>query len=178
MSDLQVLVAEAPGGLQCKLLLIPFGQQAAGSFDSEEQLSLARYFFDGQGNPSDVQRSLLNSVSRSPGVVSCTQRGEATAMMDSAHRRYVTYGYELERCIGEVYDGECLGTSSKRITYATVTMSSVSQFRTNTERERMAEQGRVREVNVLWLLTASAPDNAGVDVQQNLAAIVASLQVP
>jgi hypothetical protein len=174
----QVLTAEAPGGLQCKLLLVPFGQQASGSLNSEEQLFLAKYFFDSQGSPADVARTMLTSAGRSPSVLSTSQTGEASLARDGAGKRYVTYSYESERCAGEVYDGECLGTSARRISYAAVTMSSISQFRTNTERERMAQEGRVREVNVLWLLTASAPEGMSGDVRKSLQAIATSLYVP
>jgi len=174
----QVLAAEAPGGLQCKLLLVPFGQQASGSLDSDEQLSLARYFFDAQGSPTEVARTMLTSAGRSPGVLSTAQSGEASLARDGSGRRYVTYSYESERCTGEVYQGECMGTSTRRVSYAALTMSSLSQFRTNTERERMAEQGRVREVNVLWLLTASAPEGMSGDVRKSLKAIATSLYVP
>ena len=86
-----------------------------------------------------------------PGVV----HSKVSTSVDG--RRYVRYGYAAEKCDGEVYEKECLGTANARRTLATVTMSSVSQYRTNTERERMKELGQVREVQVLWLLTFSAP---------------------
>jgi len=174
----QVLAAEAPGGLQCKLLLVPFGQQASGSLGSDEQLALAKFFYDGDGSPAEIARTMLASAGRSPGVLGTSQLGEAQVATDGAGKRYVTYSYESNRCAGEVYDGECLGAAARRTTFAAVTMSSVSQFRTKTERERMAELGQVREVNVLWLLTASAPAGVGAEFQKSLQAIAASLSVP
>ena len=100
------------------------------------------------------------SAKRSPGVASLTRMGGATGASEGG-RGYVRYGYALERCTGGelLDDGECLGGSlAKRKTLAAVTISSISQFRTNTERERMRELGQVRNVDVLWLLTLSAPD--------------------
>lgn len=50
--------------------------------------------------------------------------------------------------------GECYGATSKRRTLAAVTVSSISQYRTNTERERMAELGQVPTRLILNLLCA------------------------
>ena len=59
-------------------------------------------------------------------------------------RRYVRYSYAATRCVvGEYDDGECYGSLATRRSLATVTMSSLSQYRTNTERERMKELGQV-----------------------------------
>jgi hypothetical protein len=58
-------------------------------------------------------------------------------------------------------------------------MSSISQYRTNTERQRMAELGQVREVNVLWLLTLSAPAASwNENTESRFQAIASSFALP
>ena len=154
---------EASGAV-IKLLLLPLGQQAGGSLDADEQLKLANVLL-GDGGVSEADAAavatiMTASAKRSPGVASLTRMGGATGASEGG-RGYVRYGYALERCTGGelLDDGECLGGSlAKRKTLAAVTISSISQFRTNTERERMRELGQVRNVDVLWLLTLSAPD--------------------
>ena len=89
------------------------------------------------------------------------------------------YQYVVEKCAGTLDDGECFGSKTRRRNVATATMSSISQFRTNTERQRMAELGRTREVNVLWLLTLSAPADKWDDkTESRLRAIASSFALP
>ena len=61
---------------------------------------------------------------------------------------------------------------------AQVTMSSVSQFRTNTERERMQALGQERNVQVLWLLTLTAPADAWPKLEPQFEGIANSFVVP
>ena len=75
-------------------------------------------------------------------------------------------------------DGECLGTLSKKRSIAMVSMSSVSQYRTNTEKARMAELGQERNVQVLWLLTLTAPEASWAKVEPTFEGIAASFKVP
>lgn len=147
-------------GAQIKLLLLPFGQQAAASLDADEQLQLANFFFssDGQGGAESVAAVMTASAARSPSVLSLQRVGKPEATVAGNGRRYVRYEYSARRCSGEIDGGECFGDIGTRRTMATVTMSSISQYRTNTERQRMAELGQVRNVQVLWLLTISAPE--------------------
>ena len=94
-------------------------------------------------------------------------------------RRYVRYAYSAQKCTGELDGTECVdGSLIKRRTLATVTMSSISQYRTNTERERMRELGQARNVEVLWLLTFSAPDAAFDALQPAFEKASASFYVP
>ena len=162
-----MLVAEDPSGATAKLLLLPFGQQAGASLDADEQLRLAKFFFDAEVSLSadlePVVAALASSASRSPSVLSLTRFNQASARASSSGRRYVRYEYATKRCAGELDGGECFGTTTARKTLATVTMSSISQYRTNTERERMKELGQSRNVQVLWLLTLSAPDGAAYE---------------
>ena len=160
-----MLAADDPSsGAQVKLLLLPFGQQAGASLTPDDQLELAKYFFaapgSSEGTAEAIAKTMAQSASRSPGITSLKPAGTIDGYTAADGRRYVRYGYVADRCTGDVYDGECLGDVTRRRTLATVTMSSISQFRTNTERERMKELGQVRNVDVLWLLTLSAPDGA------------------
>jgi len=172
-------------GAQAKLLLLPFGQQAGGSLSSDEQLELATFFF-GAGGSDELKRSGENvgsimcaSAARSPSVVRLSQAGSSSVRVATdTGRRYVRYGYVSDRCNGEIDDGECLGSVSKRRTLATVTMSSVSQYRTNTERQRMRELGQERNVQVLWLLTLSAPEGAYAGLQLAFEKAASSFTVP
>ena len=47
-----------------------------------------------------------------------------------------------------------------------------------TERQRMLEEGRTRNVNVLWLLTLTAPESAWSRVEGTLEGVAASFRVP
>lgn len=57
-------------------------------------------------------------------------------------------------------------------------VSSVSQYRTNTERQRMRELGQERNVQVLWLLTLSAPEGAYAGLQLAFEKAASSFTVP
>jgi hypothetical protein len=162
-TETMLLADDASTGAQAKLLLLPFGQQAGASLSAEEQLALATFFFD-QGALDEkaadgIAAIMATSAARSPSVVSLSQTG-ASKVYSNAGRRFLRYQYAADKCIGEVDGGECLGSLTKRRAISTVTMSSISQYRTNTERQRMQELGQVRNVQVLWLLTLSAPDGA------------------
>lgn len=178
-----VLAAEDPvRGQQVKLLLIPFGVQAAGSFSPDEQLGLASYFLDaGKGAPTQadaeqVAKTMLTSAGRSPTVLQLRAAGSVGAATDANGRRYVRYAYESERCAEPLDGGECLsGAVSKRKSLAAVTVASISQYRTNTERQRMQEMGQERNVDVLWLLTASTRADADDAVLQQ---IMRSFMIP
>lgn len=150
-------------GATVKLLLLPLGQQAGGSLSADDQLALATYVYSGEGSADVVGKTMTASAARSPGVLKLTQQGAASGYTADDGRRYVRYQYTSQRCAGEYDEGECFGTLSTRRTLATLTMSSVSQYRTNTERERMKEMGQARNVDVLWLLTLSAPVGAAWD---------------
>lgn len=162
-TETMLLAEAAESDAQIKLLLLPFGQQAGSSLDGDEQLKLAEFFFD-QGSidaaaADAVSKALVASAARSPSVTALNSVGKTDAYAADG-RRYVQYSYVAEKCAGEIDGGKCLGTTSKRRTMAIATLSSISQFRTNTERERMQAEGRVRNVQVLWLLTLSAPEGA------------------
>lgn len=92
-----VLLADDPAtGAQAKLLLLPFGQQAGGSLDSDEQLQLATFFFPlpkDLGEPlqpgaDTVSTLLATSASRSPGIVALKRLGAASAVA-TEDKRYV-----------------------------------------------------------------------------------------
>ena len=57
-------------------------------------------------------------------------------------------------------------------------MSSLSQFRTNTERARMQEMGQTRNVQVLWLLTLTAPEAAWPKLEPTFEKVANSFYVP
>ena len=174
------LLADDPTtGAQAKLILLPFGQQAGGSLDADEQLLLATYFFSPKADASAerVAATMTASAKRSPAITSLASIG-SPASREAGGRRYVKYSYAAERCTGELDGGECFGSLTKRRTVATVTMSSISQYRTNTERERMKELGQSRNVDVLWLLTFSAPDAAFDKLQPVFERAAASFDVP
>ena len=181
-----VLLADDPTtGAQAKLLLLPFGQQAGASLNADDQLSLATFFFAAPSaeplsvGAETVASTMANSASRSPGITSLTRFSTPKAYAEASGRRYVRYGYSAQKCTGELDGAECVdGSLIKRRTLATVTMSSISQYRTNTERERMRELGQARNVEVLWLLTFSAPDAAFDALQPAFEKASASFYVP
>ena len=166
-------------GATIKLLLLPFGQQAGASLDADEQFKIASFVYNGEGSPSDVGKTMITSAARSPGILKLTPQGAVSDFQAADGRRYVRYGYVAERCSGEIDSGECYGSTSKRRTLAALTMSPISQYRTNTERERMQAAGQARNVDVLWLLTCSAPDGAAwAKLEPTFEKIVASLTIP
>jgi hypothetical protein len=166
-------------GAAVKLLLLPFGQQAGASLDADEQFAIASFIYNGEGDAATVGKTMTTSAARSPGIVSLTPQGSASGYTAADGRRYVRYGYIAERCAGELDGGDCYGTTSKRRTLAALTMSPISQYRTNTERERMQAAGQVRNVDVLWLLTCSAPDGAAWNkLEAKFEKIVASMNIP
>ena len=158
-----MLSADDGRGTTAKLLLLPLGQQTAGSLTADEQLLLARYFIGGGDgaapSSADVAAALAASARRSPTVLSLALKGAASESSRRG-RRYVAYEYAAAKCAGEIDGGDCLGTTSARRNLAVATVAPISQYRTNTERARMAELGQERNVDVLWLLTLSADEAA------------------
>ena len=73
------LAAEEPGGVQARLLLVPFGQQAAGSLPGEDQLLLASHFLGGGdgGDAQQVASVMAASAARSPTVLGVERVGTA-----------------------------------------------------------------------------------------------------
>ena len=128
-----MLAAEEASGVQARLVLVPFGQQAAGSFSADEQLELANFFFDGRGDPSDVSGIMAASAARSPSVLSLKQT-EKPRTYTTGGKRYLSYQYAVEKCGGQIDDAECFGDVIRRRSLATATIGSLSQYRTNTER--------------------------------------------
>eukprot|EP00325_Prymnesiales_sp_UTEX-LB-985_P001355 CAMPEP_0174698540 /NCGR_PEP_ID=MMETSP1094-20130205/4111_1 /TAXON_ID=156173 /ORGANISM="Chrysochromulina brevifilum, Strain UTEX LB 985" /LENGTH=276 /DNA_ID=CAMNT_0015895733 /DNA_START=66 /DNA_END=896 /DNA_ORIENTATION=- len=181
-TETMLAAEDAASGAQAKLLLLPFGQQAGGSLPADDQLALARFFFErGERDKKETESAasiMCASAARSPTIVSLSSVGHPSVVAAANGRRYLQYGYESERCLGEIDDGECLGQVSKRRTLATVTMSSISQYRTNTERERMRELGQERNVQVLWLLTLSAPAGTYSGLQTSFQKVADSFAVP
>ena len=172
---------DASTGASVKLLLLPFGQQAGGSLNADEQLALAKHFFDKESSPEGpeiVSATMSTSAARSPTISALSRVGKASGYQAADGTRYVKYGYESTRCSEPLDDGECFGSLSKRRTLATVAMSSLSQYRTNTERERMRELGQERNVNVLWLLTLTAPAASWERAAPALERIAQSFAVP
>ena len=168
-------------GASIKLLLLPFGQQAGGSLNSDEQLIVAKHFFDATPDadgPKNVATTMATSASRSPNIQSLSRFGGEKGYSAADGARYVQYRYESSRCSEPLDDGECFGSSSKRKTLATVAMSSLSQYRTNTERERMQALGQERNVQVLWLLTLTAPADAWPKLEPQFEGIANSFVVP
>lgn len=120
---------------------------------------------------------MLRMFRASPSSLSC--RLHTQCDIHQWFRRCPQYQYVVEKCDAPVDDGECFASSTRRRNLATATMSSISQYRTNTERQRMVELGQVREVNVLWLLTLSAPEAMWNDsVEGRLRAIASSFVLP
>ena len=159
-----MLAAEDPRtGAQVKLLLLPFGAQAAASLSGDQQLALADFFLSSAPPTAEgataVSSSMTASAALSPSVFNMRSFGTPSYASVGGHT-HVFYRYSYDKCTGDAYEGECLGSLAPRRTLAAVTMSSLSQYRTNTERERMRELGQVRNVDVLWLLTLSAPGAA------------------
>ena len=76
-----VLSAEdAATGVQARLLLVPLGQQAAGSLSADDQLLLASHFLSpdaGGGDAQDVANVMAASAARSRSVLSVARVGEA-----------------------------------------------------------------------------------------------------
>lgn len=168
-------------GATVKLLLLPLGQQAGGSLNADEQFAVATHFFDAQSKtdgPDTVAKTMTTSASRSPGIASLARVGKASGYEAADGARYVKYEYTSSRCAGELYEGECLGSLSNKRTLAMVSMSSLSQYRTNTERAKMKELGQERNVQVLWLLTMTAPEKAWSGSEATFERIAASFKVP
>ena len=80
-------------GVQARLLLIPLGQQAAGSLSADDQLLLASHFLGGSdgGDAQDVARVMSTSTARSPSVVSVERIGAARERTDTNGRCYVSF---------------------------------------------------------------------------------------
>ena len=55
----------------------------------------------------------------------------------------MSFTYDVQKCSGERDEGVCLGEVSSRRTLSSLTVSPISQFRTNTERARMQELGQI-----------------------------------
>ena len=174
-----MFLADDTSGATIKLLLLPLGQQAGGSLSGDEQLGLAKYFFDASpGSPEEVAKAMTASASRSPTVTKLARAGSVAASEAADGARYVRYGYDSTRCSEPLDDGECFGELLKKRSTAVVAMSSLSQYRTNTERQRMQELGQERNVNVLWLLTLTAPADAWSKFEAPFEAVAASFRVP
>jgi len=175
-----VLQAEDPAtGAVVKLLLLPFGQQAGASLNADEQFEIASWVYNGEGSAPAVGKTLVASAARSPGIVTLTPQGTVSSYTAGGDRRYLRYGYTAQKCAGELDGDQCYGTLSTRRTLATVTMSAISQYRTNEERKRMNELGQVRNVDVMWLLTCSAPDGAAwKSVEPTFEKLSNSLSIP
>lgn len=177
-----MLSASEESGAQVRLLLVPLGQQVAGSLTGDEQFLLASHFFGGGPDGGDAQavaKVMADSAARSPSVLGVERVGAARERTDAAGRTYVEFGTEVKRCSEPLDSGECFGEALSRRTLTALTVSPISQFRTNTERARMQELGQTREVNVLWLLTLSAP-KASFDgaLQKRFDTIAATFVVP
>lgn len=100
-------------GASAKLLLLPFGQQAGGSLDADEQLRLAKHFFDQQMDakgPQMVASTMSASAARSPTVKSLSRVGDAMGYEAPDGVRYVQYGYTADKCSEPLDDGECFGS--------------------------------------------------------------------
>ena len=96
-----MLAAEdTAAGVQARLLLIPLGQQAAGSLNADDQLLLASHFlspsFGGGGDASDVANVMATSAGRSPSVVSVERIGAARERTGSNGRAYVSFCYDVQ----------------------------------------------------------------------------------
>jgi len=67
--------------VQARLLLVPLGQQAAGSLSADDQLLLASHFLSpdagGGGDAQDVANVMAASAARSRSVLSVARVGEA-----------------------------------------------------------------------------------------------------
>lgn len=136
---------------------------------------------------AQAAKALLASAARSPGVLDVRAVGAPAADRRVAGgRTYVRYEYEVTRCAdggGSGDDDASSGctTRATRTTAVSATVTSVSQWRTNTERERMAAMGVDREVKVLWIAAASLPSSAvAADARaiDELRRIAASFRVP
>ena len=72
---------DAATGVQARLLLVPLGQQAAGSLSADDQLLLASHFLSpdagGGGDAQDVANVMAASAARSRSVISVARVGEA-----------------------------------------------------------------------------------------------------
>ena len=72
---------DAATGVQARLLLVPLGQQAAGSLSAEDPLLLASHFLSpdagGGGDAQDVANVMAASAARSRSVISVARVGEA-----------------------------------------------------------------------------------------------------
>jgi hypothetical protein len=87
-----MLAAEEPAsGFNAKLVLVPFGQQAAGSLNADEQLAIASYFLGGEkAPPSEIAALLSASGARSPNVLGLQLvDGSTKAYSDSKLHDYV-----------------------------------------------------------------------------------------
>ena len=72
---------DAATGVQARLLLVPLGQQAAGSLSADDQLLLASHFLSpdagGGGDAQDVANVMAASAARSRSVISVARVGDA-----------------------------------------------------------------------------------------------------
>lgn len=69
-----MLAAEDSSGIRVRLLLVPFGKQAIGSFSADEQLAIATFFLGESSNQDrasvpDIGAIMAASAARSPSVL-------------------------------------------------------------------------------------------------------------
>ena len=82
-------------------MLVPFGQQASGSFSAEEQLAIAGYFLGGNqehesGAASMIAEALAASGRRSPNVLSLNLiDGTILAYRDAGLRDFVQVSLQV-----------------------------------------------------------------------------------
>ena len=85
----------------CESRNAPFGQQAAGSLNADDQLLLASHFlspdFGGGGDAQDVANVMAASAGRSKSVVSVERVGAARERTGSNGRAYVSFTYDVQR---------------------------------------------------------------------------------
>lgn len=184
---LTVLAANnADLGLELSLRKVPLGATAASAFPPNDMLALATYFAanNAQDNnaPSsstspgtnmgakDMEaimrrsleaqaqslrtplRAVYDAVGSGPEAYSRFSKGRVLP------QRYLQYAYESDSCRQLDIDGGCEGRPERRRHLAVITVGLETQARTLAERQAMEDgEMEARQIDVLWLLTMSAP---------------------
>eukprot|EP00614_Pseudopedinella_elastica_P010991 CAMPEP_0172593462 /NCGR_PEP_ID=MMETSP1068-20121228/12660_1 /TAXON_ID=35684 /ORGANISM="Pseudopedinella elastica, Strain CCMP716" /LENGTH=293 /DNA_ID=CAMNT_0013390995 /DNA_START=129 /DNA_END=1010 /DNA_ORIENTATION=- len=161
-------------GLELTLRKVPLGASAASTFDPNDQFALASVFATqkepAEGDKEKVVSVMMRSLESQANSQRTTLRSVKAAndetpatyvrYIKALPQRYVRYGYESHTCRRLDQDGGCEGKTEARKHLAVVTVGLETQARTLAERQAM-EDGEMegRQIDVLWLLTISAPVN-------------------
>jgi len=197
-----VLLASQPQlGLEVKIIKVPLGQAASASFSPEDQLTLSQFFEAAAERkdltPGDGERGVADTVLRSlrrqaEAGTSALRQVYPAEFGDAApklykrfsnkadrQRAYVRFGFESDTCPRLDVDGGCETKLERRRHVSVVTVGLETQARTLTERQMMdSGEMEFRQIDVLWLCTASSPARRWDETERTLNQVVDSFLVP